>query len=204
MYKKRFSHSLMNHFWILRGRGGLAVRWKGFSCHLLSHIRSKWPIYDTDVISELQCIVPYPSFSLICFQNSSSLINPLFLPAASPCSSVVLQMSPPACCHFQPHIDCISLNQFYGAIDGGGFQKNAYHSFLGFCQDGFQVPMFLLEAHSKSSAEQIVHRVAQQRSVCPGLYDHVCLSLVGRMIVVQGLCACTDFEIIMKSVLYLR
>lgn len=66
------------------------------------------------------------------------------------------------------------------------------------------MPMFQPEAHLKSSAEQTVHRLAQQRSVCPGLSDHVCLSLMGRM-TVQGLCACTDFEIITESVLcYLR
>lgn len=115
------------------------------------------------------CIVPYHSFSLICFQNSSSLIHPLFLPAGGPCPWLVLQMSSPVCClHFQSHTDCISLNQFYqflNSIDGSGFQGNAYHSFLGFCQVGFQVPVAQLEAHSKSTAEQTVHRLAQQREV---------------------------------------
>lgn len=76
----------MNHFWILRGRGGLAVRWKGFSCHLLSHIRSKRPIYDTDVISDLHVHCPIPFFLLDLFPKLLFAYPPTFLTCCQPLS----------------------------------------------------------------------------------------------------------------------
>lgn len=142
MYKKRFFSQFNEPFLDFEGERRMAVRRKGFSCHLLSRIRSKRPIYDTDVISELHVRCPIPFFLFDLFPKLLFSYPPNFLTCCWPLSfSGATNVFPCACClHFQPHTDCISPHKFYGAIDGGGFQENAYHSFLGFCQDGFKCP----------------------------------------------------------------
>lgn len=154
----------MNRFWILRGRGGLAVRWKGFSCHLLSHIRRKGPIYDTDVISELHVLCPIPFFLLDLFPKLLFSYPPTFLTCWWP-----LSLTDAA------HVFCCLLPAF-SAPHRLYFSESILRSHWWKCVSGKCLPFiswFLsgwvssaqLEAHSKSTAEQTVHRLAQQREV---------------------------------------
>lgn len=188
----------MNLFWILGGKGRMAVRWKGFSCHLLSHIRGRGSIYGVSVLPELHVHWPIPFFPLDLFLELLFLTHPLFLPSATPCPLALPQMSSPvpaACIVSCTQIAFPQIN-FKEPLMEVDFRKTPTVHFSVSARAGFKCSRSSQEAYSRSGAGQMLQRPAHQRSVCPGLSDHVCLSVLGKITVIHRWCACVDFEII--------
>lgn len=131
-----------------------------------------------------------PPFSpLDLFPKMFCSYPPISLPSCtSPSFSAAPDVFPvPAACLVSCTQIVLPQNQSEGAIGGGGFQQNAYCSFLGFCQDGFRYSCSSLEAPSRARAKQTPQRPAHWGSVWAGLSDHVCHSLLGGLYP-QGMC----------------
>lgn len=142
MYKKRFSSQFNEPFLDFEGERRMAVRWKGFSCHCLSHIRSKEPIYNTDVILELRVHCPIPFFLLGLFPKLLFSYPPTFLTCCWSCPSVVPQMSSPvpAACIFSPTQIAFPKINFKEPLMEVSFRKIPTIHFLASARMGFKCP----------------------------------------------------------------
>lgn len=140
MYQNRFFSQFNKPLIDLGREGRMAVRQKGFSCHLLGHIRSRGFIYGVSILPELHVYCPIPFFPFDLFPKLIFPCPPTFPPSCHPLPfSTAPDVFSCACClHCQLHADCVSPDQFEGAVEGDAFQESAYCSCLGFCQGGFR------------------------------------------------------------------